>query len=257
MIDDITFKYLLKTKVQEYNKAQKSLYINTYIFKIVLLLILLVFFLMFTIYFILPLLTPLFLKKSLVNDALVISCSGCLFSILTLGLLVLFFRNRLAKKKKQQTISLDDFETQLTENTNNPNLPEEIAYSESLNLPKKKPSYTTRFLNIIPLSKNLLMLISSEIFSSVPRPKPIYLDNNKIEFALNIYKCIVNTNNYLLYFDDLQKKYPDYSNTWLENTLNVLNILGIFNITFNDTNQKIILLNLEFYNPDTDITQEN
>ena len=266
MLDDVRLRYILKQKAEQYNKDQKSLYFNKYILKTVLLLIII--FMLFFIFFlfVLPVLTPLFLKKSIISDAIAISFSGCLFSLVVIVLLIIFFYRR---KKKKEDNKLAEYDEMLLDiHYAVANTTEEKPYNSGTNveipfddksIPKSitKKGRISKYKSLISSVKDLVKLVISELFTMVEPPGLIYFDNNKLNFSIELIKDLINIQNNLIQLTVVLSKYTDYSNKWVLNVINELVTLKILTVAENNNEEKILLINSDFYDPETNQNTES
>lgn len=252
MINELTLKFMLKQKIDAYNADQKSLYVNNYLFRVTLVIMIILFVLLIVFLFVLPVLTPLFLKKGIIADVLALSCSGCMVSMLVVGSIVYFaqskFKKHLIKKQDDQTkpenaVSLDDL---LSDK-------DPIEFHQA---PKKKPHFLSRHLKLFSFVQELFSFVFSILFSPIVKPEYLYLDQSKLDFAVFLIDTLVKQKHHALNVSEIKKSYVDYSNTWLANTLKVLVKIQTINICDLDTGEKVVLLNLDFYNP-TAIVEED
>lgn len=246
MIDDVTLKFKLKQKVDLYNADQKSLHVSNYLFRILLVMILLVFVLLIVFLFVVPILTPLFLKKGIYSDVLSLSCSGCMISMFFVGSVVYFVQSRLPKKlfKKPDVTGSQNAE---------PSLESLLADNSDLDLPKQtreKKHFLSRHLKLFSLVKELFSFMFSILFSPIAKPDYLYFDKTRADFTVSLVNSLIDTRNHVLNLSEIKNNYLDYSNTWLANTLKVLLKVKVINICDLETGERVILLNLDFYNPD-------
>lgn len=254
MLDDLSLRYILKQKAEKYNKDQQSLHVNTYVFKAVqlMLLVLVVFFLVF--FFLAPIATPFFLKAGIVSDAIAITFSGCFFSIIILVLLIMYFkkaRKALARKKEliySENALLSGDESQFAELEHKNELPDDLQQQLDV-AAKPKKSRFSGFTKIIPAIKDVVGLLLSRIFCQVSPPDRIYFDEKQLDCAVNILNKLAGKKNFLLKKTEIFEFFPAYSSRWLENLLFSLLKIDVIKLTTLETNEKVVLLDLDFYDP--------
>src|SRR3989339_2152736 len=213
MMDDVTLKYKLKQNVDIYNADQKSLYVNTYLFRVTLVVITIVFLLLIVVFFIVPLLTPLFLKKGVFSDVLSLSCSGCMISMFVVGSVVYFVQSKLPKKLfKKQDLDVSPNVDQSLESL--------LADDSFIDLPKKtgeKKHFLSRHFKLVSFLRELFSLIFSILFSPITEPEYLYLDKTRADFTVSLVHSLIDTKNKALNLNEIRNNFLDYSNTWLAN----------------------------------------
>lgn len=252
MINELTLKFMLKQKIDVYNADQKSLYVNNYLFRVTLVIVIILFILLIVFLFVLPILTPLFLKKGIIADVLSLSCSGCLASMVVVGSIVYFAQSKLKKrfiKKKDDDINLDT--TVSLDDLLSDKDPVEFHQPT-----KKKTHILSRHLKLFSFIQELFSFVFSILFSPIVKPEYLYLDKSKLDFAVFLVETLVKQKHHALNVCEIQKSYGDYSNTWLANTLKVLVKIQTINICDLETGEKVVLLNLDFYNPNAIVEED-
>lgn len=251
MADNLQLKYSLKQRVDQYNKDQKSLFVHSYILKIVTILCLIVFIVIIG-FFLVPIATPLLLKRGVYSDVMALMFSSCTASLLIFGLVIFFFKQRFKQKIVQSkqiysnTVSTDDKESDLSVDPDNIKAQDEFDIKMSPNTKKhKKTFFASRLFNLFAIIKDFFSLIISIFLSPVKQPEKLYLDENKLNFACSLINELQSQKNCAINYELVVNKYPGFSNTWLNNTLEVLSKINVIKLTTIEPNNRVILLNLD------------
>jgi hypothetical protein len=253
MVEDIHLRYQLKQRIENYNKDQKSLYINSYVTKIVIIILFLGATGIFLFFFI-PLLTPLMLKpEDPMFNALSLTFSGCMISVIIIGAAIYFFKKRKDKEIKIKEATQN--EIFIVEQDSLEELARQKA-DEMLDIriqhaarSYQKGSFFNRFINLFRAIKDIILLAFSVVISPVKKPAYLYLDESRLKFSIWLIRELEKRNKYSLDYKYVLKEYSDYSQTWIQNTLNTLNAINVVSNVESEEGHQIILLNLDFYNP--------
>jgi hypothetical protein len=256
MNQDIQLKYKIKQNVEKYNKDQKSLYINGYVIKIVTILILLVCLVIMCIV-IFSAFTPLMMdEKSPLSNALALSFTGCVISVIILAAAIFYFKRKRASDKAKRQAVVDDSEVFIIKEQDLKTLSQEDEQMLDIKIKQSVPmshksGFIGRLLSVFPLAKEILLFLGSLIFNPVKKPDYIYLDQNKLDLALWIIEKTLKDKNFSIKFDLIAEKYCEYSNKWLQNSIKNLIQINVIRLVDSEEGDKIVLLNLDFHNPDT------
>lgn len=256
MYDELKLKFLLNQKVEKYNNDQKTLHFNRYILKIVQIVILLIIIgILGTFAF--SLTTPYFLKTEFLSDAVAIMFSSCLISLIVGGFVLFLFLKKIKSSRQNTPIKIHSYES--TEPADSPDVTE--ALPESIDMPAKVPvknmmpavekkTFLGRLVSVFSLSKELFFIFFGDLATLSNPPAKIYFDTNKINFAIWLLNEIEKHKNYCMSMNFVEENYKDVSSRWVTITISELEKINIIRAIKDDNNRDIVLLNLDFYDPE-------
>lgn len=224
MAEDITIRYKLKLCAEKYNKRQKSLYINSFIFRIVLILLLVVV-LFFLSFFLLPLATPLLLKSNVMVDTLIIMIitliGGAIITVVMFSFLKGIFGNNTKKRnltKTANSISQQNY---------------------------KSGSFITRFFRIFSLCNDILTFFISVFFAPINKPDSVNLNNNKLSVACWLIKKLSAEPDNFVVLETIKEEFKDSSAVWINKTIEELAKIRVITLLDVENKGKIV-----FFHPD-------
>lgn len=252
MTEDIRIKYIINTKLEEYNRRQAALYINSFVLKFFILACLLLAMVILG-FFLIPILTPLLLETDDQKGYNAVSIGYSLLMVIVILIGTVFYFYMKGKYKKKAVREGHFFKDGPIDTR--------IDYNAliDLEMSSQKAASESSFLlfrmmridRAFAMLKSLFGFAFKIIFMPVSKPQKLIFDYNKLKLSISLIQKLKDAENNYIEYNNIVAAYQDFSQNWLNSTLNNLSNLDIISLSETENGKKLIFLkDIDFFTPE-------